>query len=250
MFSVGNLVQCRTVWAGLFGMALLVTGCGTIQHENVSNTGAGRRHYKIRAGRPVRVAVGTVSANAKLHAELREAVARYLIDQGKALCGQHDLFEIVDTRRGSASLLDQFMETDGAPAKTAEVDATLEITVTSLKETKGATVKVGLVSRQSKKAIAEVEARLRLANGKVLTARAKGVNTKGAVGAIAMVNRRAMDKQDGVWALDGSMAGGACTKALAVCVEDLARLVHRDLRRLSPDAAERFLRPASIHSRR
>ncbi len=235
---------CVSTGVVLLGLAMLVAGCGTIQHEDVSNTGR-RQHYKTSAGRPLRVMVGKVTTTDKLDAEVSAGVARYLIDQGKAALGQHDIFAVADTHGASTSLLDRFMQTDSAPAATAEVDATLEIRVTDLREKKGATVRVGIVSRQSKMATATVETTLRLANGKVFAAKATGTNTKGAVGAIAMVNRKAMDKA-GVWALDGSMAGGACTKALAQCIDELARAVHREVRRLTPDAAERFLRPASL----
>jgi hypothetical protein len=236
---------CATLVMSLFGV-----GCGTIQHENVSNTSRKQIRYKTKSGRQVRVVVGTVSTDAKLGRDLQNAVSRYLIDQAKAIVGQHSIFTLADTSNAGASLLNQYMQTDSAPSKPAEVDATLDVKVLSLKESKGATIKVGLVSRQSKKATAVVEATLRLANGRIVSAKAKGTNTKGAVGVVAMVNRKAMSKTGGVWELDGSMAGGACTKALEICINELARGVHRDLRRLTPDAADRFLRPTSVSGRR
>ena len=72
---------------------------------------------------------------------------------------------------------------------------------------------------------------------------AKGTSHKGAVGVVAMVDRKAMSKKGGVWDLDGSMAGGACSEALHAAVADVSGQLHDSLKRLTPDAADRLLRP-------
>ncbi len=222
---------------------LLMSGCGTIHQDSVANTPGKEAHYKTRSGRQVRLEVGRVMVDTRQEQALKDAVARYLVDQAKAAIGQHDIFQVADAGTSSQSLLEQFMQAgSGAPAAAA-VDGTLELRVLELHESKGATVRVGLISKQSKTATAVVEASIRLRNGRTFKAKAKGASSKGAVGVVAMVNRKAMDGKDGVWALDGSMAGGACTEAIQSCVGELARRMHSQIRRLKPDAAERLLQP-------
>lgn len=225
-------------------LALVCAGCGTMQHERVDGGATRRAHYRTRSGRAIRVKMGRVdTSSAELSRELRGAVGRYLVDQGQAALARHDLFDVVGAKAEERDLLNQFMETDTAGGATADVDGELEIVVHEVKERKGATVKVGFVSKQSKKAIVSVKAYLRMANGEVYSAKAKGQSKKGAFGVVAMVQRDAMKKKGGVWDLDGSGVGLAASRAVEECVEDIARDMHRDVRKLKRDAIDRMLRP-------
>jgi len=218
-----------------------------MQHDEVGSGRARQKHYRTRSERPIRVQVGQVdTASSSLDPALGNAVARYLIDQGTAALGQHDLFEVVDTRAKSDSLLDQFMEGDVAPS-TVPVDGILDLRVREVAEKNGPTIRVGLVSKQSKKAVVQIEATLRL-NGVAFTAASEGTATKGAVGVVAAVRRDAMRKTGGVWDLDGSMIGFAGSKALESCVSEIAGKLHRRMRRLDRDAVERYLHPATTPS--
>jgi len=235
----------------LVALTVLGTGCGTMQHDRVDGGSSRRAHYKTRAGRPIRVRMGRVNtAPAELSSELRGAVGRYLVDQGQAALGRHDLFDVVGTKSTESDLLSQFMETDGAQTAAAEVDGELEIEVREVKERKGATVKVGLVSKQSKKAIVSVVTTLRLQNGETYSAKAKGQSTKGAFGVVAMVRRDAMKKKGGVWDLDGSGIGLAASRAVDDCVTEITKDLHRDVRKLNRDAINRMLRPRVMLPRR
>jgi hypothetical protein len=225
---------------GLLGVALLAAGCGGITRSAVDHTG-GVRAYHLRTDRRIRVSVGSVSADKALDAELRDAVARYLQHQVTVAAGQHDLFAVVDTRSGATDLLGKMMQTEAAPASIAGVDGRIEVEVLQLQERKGPTVRVGLVSQQSKYATARVRVRLVLDNGRRYEATADGKASKGAWGAVAMTDRKAMDRKGGVWELDGSMAGSACAEALQASVADMARQLHADVRRLKGDELDQWL---------
>ncbi len=169
------MVRMSVRWLVLCGLAALVAGCGTMQQDRVDVVSVKRRHYKMRSDRPVRVKMGRVdTSDAKLSAELRGAVGRYLVDQGQAALDRHDLFEVVGKESAESNLLSQFMETDAPETAAAEADGELEVTVHEVKERKGATVKVGIVSKQSKKAIVKVTVTLRMQNGRRYAERAKG----------------------------------------------------------------------------
>ncbi len=235
----------------MVGMVLVCAGCGTMQHEKVDGGPSRRAHYRTRSERPIRVKMGRVdTAPAELSRELKGAVGRYLVDQGQAALARHDLFEVVGAGAEERDLLNQFMETESASAGSAAVDGELEIVVREVKERKGATVKVGLVSKQSMKAIVSVTASLRLVNGDVYSAKAKGESTKGAFGVVAMVQRDAMKKKGGVWDLDGSGVGLAASRAVDDCVKAIAKDMHRDVRKLKRDAIDRMLRPRARVPRR
>lgn len=223
---------------------VLCAGCGTMQHDRVDGVSSKRAHYRTKAGRPIRVRMGRVNtAPAKLSSDLRGAVGRYLVDQGQAALGRHDLFDVADSGAREDDLLSQFMDSDASQASAAEVDGELDIVVQEVKEKKGATVKVGFVSKQSKKAIVSVIATLRLRSGETYSAKAKGESTKGAFGVVAMVQRDAMKRKGGVWDLDGSGIGLAASRAVADCVAEIADDLHRDVRKLNRDAINRMLRP-------
>jgi len=233
----------RTRSGVVTALALLLLwsgGCGSITRTAVDGDGGTTRHYKTRSGQRVRVQVGNVSVNPRLDEGLRQAVARYLRDQASAALGRHDIFQVTDRQDRAADLLGQFMQADTVKSQTADTDAMLHIEVTELQEHKGATVRVGLLSQQRKFATAEVRMTLVFANGDSLGAMGKGKAAKGAWGVVAMTDRRAMDRQGGVWQLDGSMAGTACAEGLQVGVGELAERVHRKLRRLKPAAVEQW----------
>lgn len=226
-------------------LGALCAGCGTMQQDRVDGVAAGRKHYRMRADRVIRVEMGRVdTAPAKLSSELGAAVGRYLVDQGVAALARHDLFEVVGAQSAESSLLDQFMEADSSAGTSVDKDGELQIVVEEVDERKGATVKVGLVSNQSKKAIVNVRVTLRLNNGEAYVAHAKGESAKGAFGVVAMVQRDAMKKKGGVWDLDGSGVGLAASRAVDACVDEIARDVHRDVRKLNRDAIDRLLRPS------
>lgn len=242
---IRNMVMVTT-------LAVFCGGCGTMQHERVDGGSSKRKHYRMRSERPIRVKMGRVDTSRakKLSSELRGAVGRYLVDQGQAALGRHDLFEVVGAKAAESDLLSQFMETDAPQAASADSDGELEIVVREVKERKGATVKVGFVSKQSKKAIVRVEATLRLQNGETYSSKAKGESSKGAFGVVAMVQRDAMKKKGGVWDLDGSGIGLAASRALDECLADIAADLHRDVRKLNRDAINRMLRPRTRVPRR
>ncbi len=232
-------------------LAVFCAGCGTMQHERVDGGSSKREHYRMRSNRPIRVTMGRVDASrAQLSAELRGAVGRYLVDQGQAALGRHDLFEVVGAKAVESDLLSQFMETDAPQTNSVDIDGELDIVVREVKERKGATVKVGFVSKQSKKAIVSVETTLRLRNGETYSAKAKGESTKGAFGVVAMVQRDAMKQKGGVWDLDGSGIGLAASRALDECVSDIAADLHRDVRKLKRHMIDRMLRPHARRPRR
>ncbi len=234
----------------MVALVLLGAGCGTMQHDRVDGGSSKRAHYKTRSDRPIRVKMGRVdTTRTRMDSELRGAVGRYLVDQGQAALGRHDLFEVVGETSTESSLLSQFMETDASQASVADVDGELEIVVHEVKERKGATVKVGIVSKQSKKAIVTVTTTLRLQNGETYSAKAKGESTKGAFGVVAMVQRDAMKKTGGVWDLDGSGVGLAASRAVDECVGEIADDLHREVRKLNRDAINRMLRPRAQPSR-
>jgi hypothetical protein len=235
----------------LTALAVFCGGCGTMQHERVDGGASKREHYRMRSDRPIRVKMGRVdTSRAKLSTDLRGAVGRYLVDQGQAVLGRHDLFEVVGAKAAESDLLSQFMETDAPQTGSVDIDGELELVVREVKERKGATVKVGFVSKQSKKAIVSVTATLRLQNGETYSSKAKGQSTKGAFGVVAMVQRDAMKKKGGVWDLDGSGIGLAASRALDECVSDIAADLHRDVRKLKRDMIERMLRPRPSGARR
>ena len=228
---------------------LLLSGCGTIVRTELDNSARDPEQYSTRSGQKAYVRVGYVDCDAGLAHEAQAAVARYLRDQAAVALGQHDILQVVARHGKSDDLLGQFMGS-ATTTPTVEADARLDVRVCSVKERKGATVRVAFVSSQSKHATVEVEAALVFENGRRFTARSTARSSKGASGFIAMVDRKAMDKKGGVWELDESMVGTACTEALQNCVSDLSRQLHRDLRRLAPDAAERFLRPRAMDADR
>lgn len=235
----GNRLLMPTALAS----ALLLGGCGSMTRTAVDTSGGVRCHYKTRAGRPVRVEVGTITVSAKVDDQLKPAVERYLQHQATAALGQHDLFAVVGKDAVPADLLGQFMQAPAAAARPAAAsDAVLHVEVTELKERKGATVRVGLLSQQSKNALVEVRMRLALRNGRNIETEACGRAEKGAWGVVAMTDRQAMDRKGGVWELDGSMAGTACSQALQTGVGELADRLHRDIRRMKPDALEQWLK--------
>lgn len=223
--------------------ALLLGGCGSMTRTAVDTGNGGLCHYKTRSGRRIRVELGTITVTANLDEQLRPAVARYLQHQATAALGQHDIFTVADREARPQDLLGQFMQApppDARPA--AATDAVLHVEVTELKERKGATVRVGLLSQQSKNATAQVRLRLVLRNGRNVEAVTGGRAEKGAWGVVAMTQRQAMDRKGGVWELDGSMAGTACSQALLAGTSVLAERIHRDIRRMNPDAMEQWLR--------
>lgn len=225
--------------------ALLLGGCGSMTRTAVDASGGGRCHYRTSAVRPVRVEVGTIKVSAKVDEQIKPAVARYLQHQATAALGRHDLFAVTGRDAVPADLLGQFMQASAAdaPAQPVAGDAVLHVEVTELKERKGATVRVGLLSQQSKCAIVQVRMRLALRNGRNVETVAGGRAEKGAWGVVAMTDRQAMDRKGGVWELDGSMAGTACAQAMQTGIGELAKRLHRDIRRMKPDALERWLQP-------
>ncbi len=100
---------------------------------------------------------------------------------------------------------------DLLPATTADTP-TLEIAVSAFAERAGATVSLGLFSKQSQHAEARVRVQWRGTAGPVIER--EGRNRKGAWGAIAKVNREALTQGEGFWAFDQSLAGGAAGEAL------------------------------------
>jgi hypothetical protein len=143
-------------------------------------------------------------------------------------------------------MLAKFMAANAGEKKTLEADADLDVEMREVNERLGATVKVGIVSSQKKYATAVVHVSLRMrSGGKGYEATGKGQSNQGAWGVVACVERSAMKKAD-VWKLDGSMAGTACMEALRAAVGDIARQIHRDVGRLTPDAADRLLRPQTV----
>lgn len=224
----------------------IAAGCGGISRDKVDSADASRETYKVRSGRTVLVALGSVAAREELPAEVRDPVARYLRDGAKSALAQHDIFKVVTATDTATNLLGRFMASEGGTKRVLEAHADLDVEMEEVKEHMGATVKVGLVSSQKKYATAVVHVSLRLRNGgKVYEAREKGQSSQGAWGVVASVRRDAMKKSD-VWKLDGSMAGTACMEALREAVADIAGQVHRDIRKLTPDAVDRLLqsRPA------
>lgn len=101
----------------------------------------------------------------------------------------------------------------GAPAAPGR---SVRIELTRAEEKAGATVSVGVFSRQGQ--TAAVGVRLRLldpATGREATQEATGTGTKGAWGVLAKVNRDALLRREGFWQFDRSLLGGAATEALA-----------------------------------
>ena len=237
-------IQFKHSGWGLLFILWLAAGCGGITRSAVDNT-AGARAYRMRADRPVRVTTGDITADRDLDADLQQAVARYLQHQTLATLGRHAIFELVDTSDRSGDLLKQFMQTPAPPAAQADVDGRMNMELIKMKEQKGATVRVGLISQQSKFATATIRARLVLANGRTYEATGTGKASKGAWGVVAMTDRKAMDRKDGVWELDGSMAGSACAEALQAAVADVARQLHGDVKRFKDSELEDWLQAAS-----
>lgn len=234
----------RLALTGLCAVAALAlgAGCGGISREGVDEPAGAGRTYNVRPGQAVRVAVGRVSARCKLPEGASDAVIRYLRDGAKSALAQHDLFVVVTGASAGTNLLARFMAADAA-GQTLEADADLDVEVTEVAERLGATVRVGLASSQRKYATAAVRARLRLRNGgRVYDSTGKGRSSQGAWGVVANVQRGAMKREE-VWRLDGSMAGAACTEALRAAVDGVAQRVWRDVGQLTPDAADRMLRP-------
>jgi len=236
------MCSCRFSLPMVLAMALVAGGCGSMTRTAVDSGSRARQHYKTRSGRSLRVQVAGITVSTKLDEELKQAVARYLRHQATDALGHHDIFETVDRQARPADLLERFMQVPADARPAVVVDAVLNVEIIELNERKGATVRVGLLSQQSKHATARVRVTLALRNGKTVTAVADGKAVKGAWGVVAMTDRRAMDRKGGVWELDGSMAGTACAEAVQTGVGDLAGQVYRDMRRMKPDAVERWLR--------
>lgn len=101
----------------------------------------------------------------------------------------------------------------GAPA---EPGRSLRIELTRAEEKAGATVSVGIFSRQGQTATVDVRVRLReTATGREAVQQATGNGVKGAWGVLAKVNREALLRREGFWQFDRSLLGGAATEALA-----------------------------------
>jgi hypothetical protein len=221
-----------------------LTGCGSMVHEDVGKESQKQIKHKTKSGRRVRVAVADVTSKAKISPALRDAVSRYLKDQATTELARYAILEVVDTRDKGGDLLGTFMGKD-TEGRVADVEAILHVEVLRIKEGLGATVRVGLVSKQSKYAETQLRVTLELLSGKEKPYRStkRGESTKGAWGAVAMVDRNKMRKGGEVWDMDGSMAGKACLGALFAGIDDVVDDLAKDMRRMRPDAADRFLRP-------
>jgi hypothetical protein len=226
----------------------VLTGCGGVTRTGVdAHTVSPGAHYRTEHGRRISVVVGQVTAAADLDPQLRDAVARYMKDQATTALAQHDVFQVIDPRSRTPDLLAQAMQTAAGPVSALAADADCWVHVRRVAERSGATVKVGPLSSQSKLAEANVEVEIKFRSGQRLyRAQHAGQSAKGAWGVVAQVDRNQMKNGSGVWELDGSMAGTACVLALQECVRDLARQVHRDTRRLTPDAIDRLLQPKAV----
>jgi hypothetical protein len=207
---------------------LLLAGCGGVTRDAAPKPRGQRYHYRLPEGQRVSVQVGKVVDHADLDADVRRAVDRYIRDQAEALLGEHDLYEVVSEEQAT-DLMAQYMGADSKVGNRQKVDAVMDVYILELKEKMGATVKVGFVSKQSKAAVAKLRVTMRFpGENRTFERDETAKSSKGAWGAVASVDRRKMRKKEGYWALDGSMAGTACTEALSDALRDISKRVTKD----------------------
>ena len=205
------------------GLAILMTGCGNMQQSQLSDQ-MPEPAATVAEEQRIPVIVGDVTALIDQPADVRESVCRYLRDLTAAEIGRHGAFILVNAN-AAVDLLPGFdVATAPAVSKSIAPRAAFDVEVTRLEEKLGATVKVGFVSSQRKHAIAEVKVTFRnLAGGRNLAVVREGKSSKGAWGAIATVNRKAMKGGQAEWELDGSMIGMACAVAVRDGVDELEK---------------------------
>lgn len=216
---MGKRIRQSTQALG-FVLAATLCGCGSMYKEDVERASQPGR-VQSYSGRTLAVRVGSIENRAKIPDEMLADVRRYLADQTADALSRQGVFEVLD----DDAFLEQFPDQAGAPRRKA--DGVVGVVILEIREKMGATVKIGLVSKQKKYAIARVRVRLVVAGGTPVEAVAEGKTSKGAWGAIAMVRRSAMRKGGNVWDIDNSMIGQACTLAVNDAVGQIARRVGR-----------------------
>ena len=242
-----NTLRTSRTRAGMAGiLALFACGCGGMQQPRLAEQLSPARTPGAPA-ESMPVVVGTVTAHVEQPADLQDAVCRYLRDQTAAAIARHDAFVLVQTNAPTDLLSGFGVVTASATESAVSPVAAFDVEVLRIEEKLGATVKVGLASKQQKQAVCEVKIIMRSLTGdRNLESRQIGKAAKGAWGIIAAVDRDAMKGGAGAWDMDGSMIGLACADAVQAGIKSIEKQIRLRSIKHGQGVEQRLLKPRTV----